>query len=181
MRTSVRKGRGCRIDLGVLLGYPPDRGHARGPLILGPRSRVRSGSVIYAGTAIGADLQTGHNVLIREENRIGDGLQIWSHSVIDYGCVLGNRVLIHCQVYVCQFSTIEDEVFLGPGARLANDRYPVDKGKLVGPVLKRGARIGMNATILPGIVVGEGALVGAGSVVTRDVPAGAIVKGNPAR
>lgn len=181
MKARVRKGRGCRVDAGAILGYPPDRGEARGPLILGSGARVRSGSVLYAGTTIGARLATGHHVVIREENRIGDGLSIWSGSVVDYGCTLGNDILIHCQVYVCQFSVIEDGVFIGPGARFANDRYPVNKAELRGPIVRKGARIGMNATLLPGVVVGAGALVGAGAVVVRDVPPGAVVKGNPAR
>lgn len=181
MKAAVRKGRNCRVDAGVLLGYPPDRGAAHGPLLLGAGARIRFGTVLYAGTRIGVGLQTGHHVVIREENVIGERLSIWSGSMIDYGCVLGDDILIHAQVYVCQFSVLEDGVFLAPGVRLANDRYPIDKAALKGPVVRRGARIGMNATLLPGVVVGAGALVGAGSVVTRDVPPGAIVKGNPAR
>ncbi|MBV8880813.1 MAG: N-acetyltransferase, partial [Planctomycetaceae bacterium] len=120
-------------------------------------------------------------VVIREENRIGSGLQIWSHAIIDYGCTIGSNVLLHCQTYLCQFSVLEDDVFVGPGARFANDKRPINKKNLRGPIVRRGARIGMNVTLLPGVVVGAGALVGAGSVVTRDVPPGAVVRGNPAR
>lgn len=180
-KAPVKKGRGCIIDRGAVLGYMPGRKLEKPALVLGADGHVRVGTILYAGSTIGARLETGHYVVIREQNRIGDDVQIWSHSVIDYGVTIGSRVLIHCQAYVCQFSTIEDDVFLGPGARLANDKYPINKKNLVGPVVRRGARIGMNATILPGVVVGAGALVAAGSVVTRDVPPGVVVRGNPAR
>jgi acetyltransferase-like isoleucine patch superfamily enzyme len=152
-------------------------------LIIGSSSLVRSGSVLYAGTTIGAGLETGHNVVIREENRIGDELRIWNSSTIDYGCTIGDRVKIHANCYVAQYTVLEDDVFLAPGVTIANDKYPgwVDAPVgLVGPRIRAGAQIGVNVTILPGVEVGPGALIGSGSVVTRDVPAGAVVVGNPA-
>jgi len=76
---------------------------------------------------------------------------------------------------------IEDSVFLAPGVMIGNDKYPLSGAPLEGPVIRRRARVGLNATILPGVTIGEEALVGAGSVVTRDVPAGAVVQGSPAR
>jgi acetyltransferase-like isoleucine patch superfamily enzyme len=137
--------------------------------------------VIYAGSTIGARLETGHNVVIREENVIGDGLNIWNNSTIDYGCVIGNGVKVHCNVYVAQFTTLEDEVFLAPGVTIANDPHPLCGMCMRGPTIKRRARVGVNVTLLPHVTVGEGALIGAGSVVTRDVPAHCVVYGNPAR
>jgi acetyltransferase-like isoleucine patch superfamily enzyme len=171
----------ARVDEGVLLAYPADRPIADRTLRIGPGARLRAGTIVYEGSTIGANLDTGHYVVIREENRIGDGLKIWSHSVIDYGCVVGHHVLIHHHVYVCQTALLEDDVFLAPGVRLANDRYPVRKTGWERPVIKRGARIGMNATILPGVTVGCGAVVGAGAVVVDNVDDGAVVVGNPAR
>jgi acetyltransferase-like isoleucine patch superfamily enzyme len=169
-----------QIDPGVLLGYPTGRKVAPRPLEIGEGALIRSGTVLYAGSRIGAGLETGHHVVIREENRIGERLSIWNHSTIDYGCTIGDRVKIHNHVYVAQFTVIEDGAFLAPGVQIANDRFPLSDD-LKGPVIRRGAVLGVNATILPGVEIGEEALVGAGAVVTRDVPPRAIVTGNPAR
>ena len=84
-------------------------------------------------------------------------------------------------MYIAQFTVIEDDVFLAPGVMIANDRHPICRDCMKGPTIRRGARVGINATLLPEIVVGESALVGAGAVVTKDVPARAVVVGNPAR
>jgi acetyltransferase-like isoleucine patch superfamily enzyme len=129
-------------------------------------------------------LETGHNVIIREESVVGDDVSIWTNSVIDYGVSIGNRVKIHSNCYVAQFSELEDDVFLAPGVTLANDLYPGDSGSgeaMSGPLICRGAQIGANATILPYVKVGPGAIVGAASVVSRDVPARMIAYGCPAR
>ncbi|MBX3412072.1 MAG: N-acetyltransferase [Pirellulales bacterium] len=177
----VRTGEGLRRDDGVLLGYLAERLAERRPLILGAYARLRSGTVLYEGSTIGDHFATGHHVIVREENQIGDHVRIWSNSVIDYGCRLGSRVLVHTGVYLAQFTVVEDDVFLAPGAMTANDKYPIDKSNLRGPIIRAGAKIGMRATILPGVTIGRGAMVGAGSVVTRDVEAGATVVGSPAR
>jgi len=171
------------IDEGVTVGYPTGRSIADRTLRIGSGANIRSGTVVYVGTTIGRGLQTGHNVVIREENVIGDNVGIWSNTVIDYGCRIGNNVKIHNNVYVAQFTTIEDDAFLAPGVSIANDMRPLcaECTHAGGPTIKRGARIGVNVTILPRVTVGEYALVGAGSVVTKDVPPYAVVYGNPAR
>jgi acetyltransferase-like isoleucine patch superfamily enzyme len=173
-------GRGSRIDPGVELGVRSGRPIPLEPVRIGPGARVRSHTVIYTNSTIGRGLETGHHVVIREENVIGDAVWIWSHSTVDYGCRIGSRVRIHNHCYIAQRTVIEDGAFLAPGVMIANDRYPISD-HLEGALIRRGAVIGVNVTILPGVVIGEGALVGAGSVVTKDVPAGAIVYGNPAR
>lgn len=178
--SEIRLGKDAVIDEDVILGYPTLRSIASKTVVVGSGARIRSGSVIYPAVTIGNDFETGHHVIIREENEIGDSVRVWSNTVIDYGCRIGSRVKIHTNVYIPQNTVIEDEVFIAPGCTFANDKYPVSSD-LRGPRLKRGARIGVNVTILPGVVIGEGALVGAASVVTKDVPPGAVVLGNPAR
>ena len=177
----IRTGEGLKRDEGVLLGYVAERLEDRRPLIVGAQARLRSGTVLYEGSTIGDHFSTGHHVVIREENEIGDRVSVWSNSVIDYGCRIGSRVLIHTGVYLAQFTIVEDDVFFAPGSMTANDKYPIDKTNLQGPTIRAGARIGMRATIMPGVTVGRGAMVGAGCVVTRDVEDGATVAGVPAR
>jgi len=181
---SVVLGNGCEIDEGVLVGYPTDRILQSARLIIGKNARIRSGSVIYCGSRIGDNLQTGHNVLIREENAIGENFRIWNNSVVDYGCAIGNNVKIHCGVYIAQYTVVEDDVFVAPGVVVANDIHPGCRHSvrcMKGPIIKEGAQIGANVTLLPFITIGEGSLVGGGSVVTKDVPARSVVYGNPAR
>ena len=91
---------------------------------------------------------------------------------------------IHTQAFIPEFSVLEEGCWIGPNVVLTNAKYPLSPGvkdQLAGPVIRKGAKIGANATLLPGVVIGENALVGAGSVVVRDVPPGAVVVGNPAR
>ena len=169
-------------DQGVLVGYPVSRTGTY-PLVIGTGARLRSGTVLYDGTTIGRHLETGHGVVVREGCEIGDDVSVWSNSVIDYGCHIGNRVRIHCNCYVAQYTELEDDVFLAPGVTIANDLYPGDERSaqlMAGPRIGAGAQIGVNVTILPYIRIGAGALVGAGSVVTRDIPAGTVAVGNPA-
>ena len=170
-----------QLDPRAVVGELPGRKIADLTLSIGPHAIIRSFSVIYAGSRIGAHLETGHGAVIREENRIGDDFSIWNNSTVDYGCVIGSRVRVHTGVYIAQFTVIEDDVFLAPGVMIANDRHPICRDCMRGPTIKRAARVGINATLLPEIVVGEAALVGAGAVVTRDVPPRAVVVGNPAR
>jgi acetyltransferase-like isoleucine patch superfamily enzyme len=123
---------------------------------------------------------------------IGDDTKIGTFVEIQKGAKIGNRVKVSSHSFICEGVTIEDEVFIGHGVMFINDKYPraaTGAGQLqteqdwtVTPTLvKRGASIGSNATILCGVTVGENAIVGAGSVVTRDVPPGAVVVGSPAR
>ena len=140
-----------------------------------------------------ADVQTknigkGTNVwqfcVLLPEAQIGEFCNICSNCFIENDVTVGDRVTIKCGVQLWDGLRIEDDVFIGPNATFTNDKYPRSKQYLEKyplTVIKRGASIGANATILPGIMVGEDAMVGAGTVVTQDVPANAIVKGVPAQ
>lgn len=123
---------------------------------------------------------------------IGDESKIGTFVEIQKGVKIGSRVKVSSHTFICEGVTIEDQVFIGHGVMFTNDKYPratTDDGELqteadwqcIPTLIKRGASIGSNATILCGVTVGEKAIVGAGSVVTRDVPAGAVVAGTPAR
>lgn len=115
--------------------------------------------------------------------RIGQDCNICDHVFIENDVIIGDRVTVKCGVQVWDGVRLEDDVFVGPNATFTNDAFPRSKQpfEMQHTVVKRGASIGANATILPGITIGENALVGAGAVVTRDVPDNALVVGNPAR
>ena len=172
-------------DPGVIVGYAPERPGVERGLVLGRGARLRAGTIVYDGSSIGRNLSTGHHVVIREQNVIGDDVSIWSNTVVDYGCRIGSRVKIHCNVYLPQHTVLEDDVFIAPGCTFANDVHPgcrcADPSMFRGPTIRRGARIGVGVTITPGVEIGAYALVASGSVVTRDVPPGAVVAGSPAR
>jgi acetyltransferase-like isoleucine patch superfamily enzyme len=153
------------------------------PIVIGTNGRIRSGSAISDGVRIGDRFDAGHNVTVGEDAVFGDDCHLANNTIIGSGCTIGDRVTIDANCYVAQFTTIEDDVTIAAGVCLANDPHPGSDAHLCvrGPTIQRGAQIGMNATVLPFVIVGERSLVGAGSVVTRDVPAELVVAGNPAR
>ena len=169
----------------VVLGEPP-RGKAPGDLAthIGAHAIIRSHTVIYAGNRIGDDFQTGHGVLLREENEIGNHVSIGSHTIVEHHVKIADGVRLHSNVFVPEFSILEENCWLGPSVVVTNARYPQSRTvyeNLRGAHIKRGALIGANVTLLPGVTIGAHALIGAGSVVTQDVPDNAVVVGNPAR
>jgi len=150
--------------------------------IIGARAIIRSGSILYCDVEIGDDFQCGHNVIIREHTKIRDRTSIGTASVIEGHSSIGNDVNIQSMVYIPTNTTIGNRVFIGPNAVLTNDRYPPSgKPRLQGPALLDRCVIGANATILPMVTIGEGAAVAAASVVTKDVPAGKLAIGAPAK
>lgn len=177
----VEIGADALVDEGVLVGYISGRLKERKLLKIGEGAKIRFGTVVYEGSEIGARLETGHGVVIREENRIGADLRIWNNSTIDYGCWIGNNVRIHTNCYIAQYTTIDDDVFMAPGVTVANDPCPVCSLCMKGPTLRRGVKVGVNVTLLPHIEIGADSVIAAGAVVTKDVPPRSLVVGNPGR
>jgi acetyltransferase-like isoleucine patch superfamily enzyme len=181
-------GDGCVIEDGAVLGKAPRLAGRPEPdlpaLRLGARVTVCAGAVVYAGSEIGDGAIVGDQAQVRERTTIGERTVIGRGTGIDNDVRVGARVKIQSQVYVTAFSTIEDDVFLGPGASTTNDDTMGRHGPeyaLRGATIRRAARIGGSAVLVPGVEVGEEAFVAAGAVVTKDIPARAVVMGVPAR
>ncbi len=173
-------------DLGpfVIIGHPSQSSGPDGVATrIGAGAVIRSHTVIYCGNTIGDGFRTGHGVMVREENEIGDDVSIGTNSIVEHHVKIGNGVRLHSNVFVPEYSVLEDDCWLGPNVVVTNAKYPRSprvKEELAGAYIERGAKIGANVTLLPGVRVGANSLIGAGAVVTRDVPPGAVVAGNPA-
>ncbi|MBW2988013.1 transferase [Candidatus Woesearchaeota archaeon] len=182
---NVKLGRNVVVEEFVIIGKPP-KGYREGELetVIGDNSVIRSHTVIYAGNKIGSNFNTGHGVMIRELNEIGDNVSIGTNSDVEHHVKIGNNVRIHSNGFIPEFSELREGCWIGPNVVLTNAKYPRSvevKKRLKGPCIMEGAIIGANATILPGLNIGTNAIVGAGSVVTRDVEPETVVVGNPAR
>lgn len=133
---------------------------------------------------IGAGTSIWQFCVVLSQAQIGDECNICSHCFIENDVVLGKRVTVKCGVQLWDGLRIEDDVFIGPNVTFTNDKHPRSKqypNVFNQTIIRKGASIGANATILPGIEIAEGAMIGAGAVVTRSVAAGITVVGNPAR
>lgn len=152
------------------------------PLIVGDHAIIRSGTILYANTTIGNRFQCGHQVLIRGEVTIGDRCVVHHKCTLEGRLRIGNGVKIMAHVYLPSTTDIGDMVFIGPGTTFLNDKYPMRRAAPVcGPRIGDHVSIGGGVTICPEVIVGRNCIIGAGSVVTKDVPPDMLAYGNPAR
>ena len=155
------------------------------PAELGEGTVVSTGAIVFAGARLGARVLVGDGACVRERCVIGDDVVIGRGSLVENDTTVGARTKIQADAYITAYSTLEDDVFIAPCVVTTNDnfmgrterRHALRKG----PTIRRGARVGGGAVLCPGVEIGEEAFVGAGAVVTKDVPPRAVVVGNPAR
>jgi acetyltransferase-like isoleucine patch superfamily enzyme len=185
-------GEGCQILDYAVVGKQPTlspRSTARReelrPLELGAGTIVSTGAVVFAGTTVGERVVVGDQACVRERCTIGDDVVIGRGSLVENDTSVGALTKIQAHAYITAYSLLEENVFIAPCVITTNDNFmgrTEKRHELVkGPTIRRGARVGGGAVLLPGIEVGEEAFVGAGAVVLRDVPPRAVMVGSPAR
>ena len=155
------------------------------PLIVGDGVRILSHAVVFAGTRLGSGVIVGDQACVRERCDLAGDVVIGRGALVENDVSVGERTKVQANAYVTAYSTLEEDVFIAPCVVTANDNFmgrtERRHGLRQGPTIRRGARIGAAAVLLPGIEIGEEAFVGAGAVVLSDVPPRAVVVGNPAR
>ncbi len=173
---------GKRPTLGRRSTAPRDEVPA---LVVGDGVSILACAVVFAGTRLGSGVVVGDQACVRERCELGDEVVVGRGSLVENDTVVGARTRIQANAYVTAYSTLEEDVFIAPGVTTTNDNFmgrtKRRHGLMRGPTIRRGARIGGGAVLLPGIEVGEEAFVGAGAVVLGDVAPRAVVVGNPAR
>ena len=152
---------------------------------IGEGTIVSTGAIVFAGSQIGARVILGDQSCVRERVTIDDDVVLGRGSLIENDTTIGAMTRIQAEAYITAYSTLEEHVFIAPCVVTTNDnwmgRTEARFGQIKGPTIRRGARIGGGAILCPGIEIGAEAFVGAGAVVTKDVPPRALVVGNPAR
>jgi acetyltransferase-like isoleucine patch superfamily enzyme len=185
-------GEGVRVLENAVVGKQPTLSPrstaAREPLpptVIGAGTIVSTGAIVFAGSTIGARVILGDQSCIRERVAIGDDVVVGRGSLVENDTTIGAMTKIQANAYITAYSTLEEHVFIAPCVVTTNDNWlgRTDKrfGNVKGPTIRRGARIGGGAVLCPRIEVGEDAFVGAGAVVTKDVPPRVVVVGSPAR
>jgi acetyltransferase-like isoleucine patch superfamily enzyme len=186
-------GSGCRVEDHAVLGRRPRPGPTSTvtvpadlpPLAIGEHTSVGTGAVVYRGSVVGHHCLIGDLAFLREGCQVGDFVVVGTHVTVEIGVRIGRHTKIQTGAYIAGWTTIEEHCFIAPRVVTANDNYMGRTEERFrqrgGPLIRRGARVGANATLLPNVEVGAEAFVAAGSVVTRDVPPGQLVMGSPAR
>ena len=185
-------GEGVRVLENAVVGKQPSLGaHSTAkreplpPAAIGDGTVISTGAVVFAGSTVGANCIVGDQSCIRERVTLADDCVLGRGSLIENDTTVGAGTRIQAGAYVTAYSTLEEDVFIAPCVVTTNDNYmgrtEKRKAEMRGPTIRRSARVGGGAVICPGVEIGEEAFVGAGAVVTKDVPARKLVVGNPAR
>ena len=155
------------------------------PTEVGEGTIVSAGAIVFAGSRIGARVILGDQSCVRERVTVADDVVIGRGALVENDTTIGALTRIQAEAYITAYSTLEEQVFIAPCVVTTNDNFMGRTEKRLelmrGPTIRRGARVGGGAILCPGVEIGEDAFVGAGAVVTKDVPPRALVVGNPAR
>jgi len=185
-------GEGVKVLEGAVIGKQPTlspRSTAKReplpPAELGAGTVVSTGAIVFAGTRVGARVVLGDQSCVRERVTIGDDVVVGRGSLVENDTTIGAMTKIQADAYITAYSTLEENVFIAPCVVTSNDNFmgrTEQRHELIeGPTIRRGARVGAGAVLCPAVEIGEEAFVGAGAVVTKDVPPRTLVVGNPAR
>jgi acetyltransferase-like isoleucine patch superfamily enzyme len=185
-------GEGVKVLEGAVVGKQPTlspRSTAKreplAPTTIGDGTIVSTGAIVFAGSRVGARVILGDQSCVRERVEIGDDVVLGRGSYVENDTTIGAMTKIQAEAYITAYSTLEEHVFIAPCGVTTNDNWMgrTEKrfGNVIGPTIRRGARVGGGAILCPAVEVGEEAFVGAGAVVTKDVPPRTVVVGNPAR
>jgi acetyltransferase-like isoleucine patch superfamily enzyme len=185
-------GEGVRVLENAVVGKQPalsPRSTAKReplpPAEIGDGTLISTGAIIFAGTQIGERVVVGDQSCIRERVTVGDDVVLGRGALVENDTTIGAMARIQAQAYITAYSTLEEHVFIAPCVVTTNDNFMgrTEKRHALrkGPTIRRGARVGGGAILCPAVEIGEEAFVGAGAVVTKDVPPRVIVVGNPAR
>jgi len=185
-------GEGVRVLENAVVGKQPTlspRSTAKReplpPAVIGDGAIVSTGAVVFAGTTVGARVILGDQSCVRERVTIGDDVVLGRGALVENDTTIGALTKIQAEAYITAYSTLEDNVFIAPCVVTTNDNFMGRTERrhalMKGPTIRRGARVGGGAILCPGIEVGEEAFVGAGAVVTKNVPPRVVVVGSPAR
>ena len=155
------------------------------PAVVGDGTVVSTGAIVFAGSTVGARVIVGDQACVRERVLVADDVVIGRGALVENDTTIGARTRIQADAYLTAYSTVEEDVFVAPCVVTTNDNFMGRTERrlaaMKGPTIRRGARVGGGAILCPGIEVGEEAFVGAGAVVTKDVPPRTVVVGSPAR
>jgi len=185
-------GEGVRVLENAVVGKQPTLGakstakrEPLPPAEIGDGTVISTGAIVFAGSKVGAGCIVGDQSCVRERVEIAADVVVGRGALVENDTTIGSRTRIQAEAYVTAYSTLEEDVFIAPCVVTTNDNFmgrtERRKAQMKGPTIRRGARVGGGAILCPGVEIGEEAFVGAGAIVTRDVPPRKVVVGSPAR